>query len=93
MLGKSNVDEILLDLLKCFVRTGTTEKRQKLVNVMIPKFYSAMTWHWLRIKKSRRTHKGVLTVLMDDADLGAVMSCDGQVAPQVTRLLTTSSFA
>ena len=56
-------------------------------------FYSAMTWHWLRIKKSRRTHKGVLTVLMDDADLGAVMSCDGQVAPQVTRLLTTSSFA
>ena len=35
-------------------------------------------------------------VLMDEADLCAVMACDGQwqqVAPQVTRLLATSSFA
>ena len=60
MLGKSNVDETLLDLLKYFVRTGTTEKRQKLVNVMIPKFDSAMTWHWLRIKKSRRHTQGCI---------------------------------
>ena len=41
------------------------------------------------------THKNILTVLMDEAHVGAVMACDGQqqVAPQVTRLLATSSFA
>ena len=42
------------------------------------------------------THKNILTVLMDEADFCAVMACDGQwqqVAPQVTRLLATSSFA
>ena len=42
MLGKSNVDGMLLDLLKISSAVGITEKRQKLVNVMIPKFDSAM---------------------------------------------------
>ena len=39
------------------------------------------------------THKNILTVLMDKADFGAVMACDGQwhkVARQVTRLLATA---
>ena len=51
VLLKSSVDGILLDLLKYFVRTGTTEKRLKLVNVMIPKLDAAMTRYWLRFKK------------------------------------------
>ena len=59
-LGKSNVGGILLDPLKIFVCTGTTEKRQKLVNVMIPKFDSAMTRHWLRIEKNMREHLDLL---------------------------------
>ena len=35
MLGKSNVDGILLDILKYFVSTGTT-KKEKLIIVIIP---------------------------------------------------------
>ena len=100
MHGKSNVDAILLDLLKYFVSTGTTEKRQHIANEMMHQFDSAMTRHWLRTGVNPLTflitRKNKLTVLMGGADIGAVVTCDGQwqqVAPQVTRPLATSSFA
>ena len=103
MLGKSNVDGMLLDFLKYCVRTGPTEKRPKLVNVMIPKIRfsddSALATNKKKGVKPLTdflTHKNILAVLMDEADIGTVMGCDGQwqhVASQVTRLLATSSLA
>ena len=78
MLGKSNVHGALLDLLKHFVRTCTTETRQtRQRNDTKIQFSDGLA---LATRQRSRRHT------LD-------LPHHAQVAPQVTRLLATSSFA
>jgi hypothetical protein len=101
-IGRANLDIVLVEIMKYIVRAKQQDEFAEEIRVMRMLFDASLARQFLRLKKAGvqvltwlQNHMELASMLMDVADLNAVMGAKGSwsdVGPQVARLTSSGQL-